>query len=704
MICKIREKIRSAVNCFLITMCMICCCISADTTEASAITVDRIPTNSTIVPADYIFNTGYSNATWTVNDAYKGLISVLDQRSGSGCISFVVTRNTGGTRTFTNPITVTYKNAGYINGRSVDIRCNVDRLVQTGSTRTDIANCSGDFFTLWYTHSSVASYRTSGTRYKLTHTTDLSYDVTYADTGETVEFPFFQAVADLDTFQNVASVAEGFVPLSGYTNAYIYPACVLLQKSGGFFSPSQLETSGNDSYTKTGLYASTGNGRFTCRFYGTNCRTDLLIYSQYRAGTIPKPTLSIDGSHPYEEGDDVIIDVKQRIGRFFVDAITCYTDLIIEDDIPEGLTYRSARVYDQSGKDVTDKGSLIYDEAERKVSFEFSEDFIKTRSNYDGGTYTLEITTTADTPENGERLITDTAASVISTIRQNTNQQSIRIVSPIHVRYEYVSGTEGRTLPDSISTGSGDYRIYDDAVYYRGDTVNRKTAPAEGTEHKIYGKDGTLKGSWVLSWDDDAKTADVGDVTFTGSWRYIPAPRLVIVKKVSEDDEQFTPAHGEPAFLFRITAEGSGKVWYRAVTFTEEAVSSAVENGSYTDPEGTTFESREGHIYGICEAICLPEDVYTVEEIGSMRFDTVSCETTYHGNAHNGKAHGREDNTVSFGKGPGTVHLEMSKYGLGDVGFDAEYVSVCFENAKSIWSRLSHIDIIINSLKEDGRS
>ena len=142
--------------------------------------------------------------------------------------------------------------------------------------------------------------KTTGTRYKLTHTTDISYEITYADNGAVVELPCFQAVADLDTFQNVASVAEGFVPVSGYDTAYLYPGSVLVQKSGGFFSPSQLETDGNDSYIKTGLYITTDNGRFKGRYYATNCRTRLLVYSQYRAGMLPGPSLEIDGPKPYE--------------------------------------------------------------------------------------------------------------------------------------------------------------------------------------------------------------------------------------------------------------------------------------------------------------------------------------------------------------------------------------------------------------------
>ena len=68
-------------------------------------------------------------------------------------------------------------------------------LVQTGSSDSNIANCDGEFLCLWYSVSDVSSMKTTGTRYKLTHTTDISYEITYADNGAVVELPCFQAVS-----------------------------------------------------------------------------------------------------------------------------------------------------------------------------------------------------------------------------------------------------------------------------------------------------------------------------------------------------------------------------------------------------------------------------------------------------------------------------------------------------------------------------
>lgn len=665
--------------------------------EAGAISTGRVPSNSTIVPAGYVFSTGYSNATWSINSAYKDSIRVMDKRSGEGCISFVVTRNRGGTRTYTDPLTVTYSNAGQINGRSVDVRLKVEKLVQTGSSGSNIANCDGEFLCLWYSVSDVSSMKTTGTRYKLTHTTDISYEITYADNGAVVELPCFQAVADLDTFQNVASVAEGFVPVSGYDTAYLYPGSVLVQKSGGFFSPSQLETDGNDSYIKTGLYITTDNGRFKGRYYATNCRTRLLVYSQYRAGMLPGPSLEIDGTKPYEPGDTVTIDVKQKIGTFFVDTVTRYPEMVIADDIPEGLSYRSAKVRDASGRDVTAKGDLTYDDASKKVTFRFDDSFLKDQGNYDGSLYTLRIITVAEPLDEPVRTIDDTAFSVISGIEQTTNRQEISVRKPFRVEYTYVSGTDGRRLPEEISAERGAYAVSDESVYYHGDVVVRKAAPAEGTALEVKNGDGTRKGRWVLSWDASRQTVENGDVTFTGTWRYVPEPKLVIVKRLKADAEQFTASHGEPTFLFRVSGEKSGKTWYKSVTFSEEVMEAVKENARFVDEDGTCFTFGDGYVKAECVAMRLPEDDYTVEEIETLRFESRSVSARYHSDDSSGGEIAAAADGACL-----TISLEPSACEPEDPGFDAAYVSVLFDNIKTRWDRFSHCDVVINKL-EGGR-
>ena len=70
--------------------------------------------------------------------------------------------------------------------------------------------------------------------------------------------------------------------------------------------------------------------------------------------------------------------------------------------------------------------------------------------------------------------------------------------------------------------------------------MKRKEALADGTVHKVLDENGEEKGSWVLQWDAETQKIDQGDVQFTGTWRYVPAPRLVIEKSILLDEDQLT--------------------------------------------------------------------------------------------------------------------------------------------------------------------
>ncbi len=685
----IEKKKTRIVLTFFVLAAMLISALAITAEYSFAITTTKLPNNNTRVPDSYRLKMGYGNMTYEINPSYSSVIKYAYDNNAGG-YRFSIPRSTAN-KTYTNPLTIHYTNCGTINGRSINIDMKINSLVQKGGNNT-IANNNGYFLDLYYTSTQISSQKyNSASKYRLQHTMDITYTVTYADTGSVVNYPFFQSFYDLDTFQNTADYAEGVVPISGYTKAYLYPGTQLKQQSGGFFAPGQMEWDGNDSIVKGGVYLVTTNGSFRSRNYLTNCSTAINLYSQYNSGTLPAPTLSISASERTEPGDTVTLNVKQQIGTMYVNTFTHYNNFVISDDIPEGLTYKSAKVVDASGNNVTSKGSISYDSSTRTVTFTMNATNLNADSTYNGGTYTLQIATTADDFPGGSNKIDDIGESNISAIEQDTNQDTVTVYKPYHVSYEYVSGTEGRKLPDEISTQKGEYAISDDGTYYQGDTVNRKESPAEGTKLEIRDNEGELEGTWVLSWNASEYTIDDSDVKFTGTWRYVPAPRIIIVKKIENDPDFFTASHGEPAFLFKITGKDSGKSWYKSITFSQEAMAAVKENGSYKGPEGTQFVLQDGYIYGTCASVYLPEDDYTVEEINTIRFDTTAATARYHGDTAT-----VIETTTEI---PVTVPLRLSTYAPGSAGFSAKYASVEFDNVKSDWSRFSHTDCVINKLE-----
>ena len=93
------------------------------------------------------------------------------------------------------------------------------------------------------------------------------------------------------------------------------------------------------------------------------------------------------------------------------------------------------------------------------------------------------------------------------------------------VTYTYVSGTEGKTLPDAISTTSGDYAVSDTTKYPVGTTVNRNN-PSSNKYDVV--ESGVTTGTWNLTWSADSAAMVSGGITFTGTWTYTPATKYKV--------------------------------------------------------------------------------------------------------------------------------------------------------------------------------
>ena len=78
------------------------------------------------------------------------------------------------------------------------------------------------------------------------------------------------------------------------------------------------------------------------------------------------PVKSSDSRDRNVEGDEIDYTITQKIGKFYVDTMTPYSSLVMSDRLPEGLSYLSAAIYDGSGRDITSRGSLSYDESSRR--------------------------------------------------------------------------------------------------------------------------------------------------------------------------------------------------------------------------------------------------------------------------------------------------------------------------------------------------
>ena len=93
-------------------------------------------------------------------------------------------------------------------------------------------------------------------------------------------------------------------------------------------------------------------------------------------------------------GDKLVYTVTQKVNKLGSDAFVRYRSMYIEDTVPDGLEYVSARLLNDHGVDLTPSaGKLSYDESARKVRYDFSSEYLSEHMALSGESYTLEITT-----------------------------------------------------------------------------------------------------------------------------------------------------------------------------------------------------------------------------------------------------------------------------------------------------------------------
>ena len=659
-------------------------------------TLKTIPSTNLSVAYSNKLLLGYHNYTAT----WSGVSGKMIKGKYNYDLLCVPIKTKTGSFTYTDFLDLNFTNVGKINGRQIDAKVHFNSM--TVGKRNASGERGDNYFAVCYLadesmwmSSTIAGI---GAGYRAPKTIDITTTMYWHDTGKVVNLPFFQCLSDIDAGANYFK--EAWEAKSGFSGIfYKYSPCFLRFSGNRAATPKATDVGGNDSLWKAGFYAPTTGGTFRGVFTEGNCATQFMPYSAYTM--MSNPVKSSDSRDRNVEGDEIDYTITQKIGKFYVDTMTPYSSLVMTDRLPEGLSYQSAAIYDGSGRDITSRGSLSYDESSRTVSFTMGASWLASIDNYSGQTLCLKIETRVDPMESPLKTVKNSATTTIDKdVKLTSNEICDTLAIPYHVKYEYVCGTKGRKLPKEISTQSGAYQVSDESAYYQGDMVKRKDTLEDGTVYKVVDGDGEEKGSWVLQWDAETQKIEQSDVTFTGTWRYVPAPRLVIEKSISLQSDQLTEAHGAPCFLFRITGASSGKVWYRSVSFRSDSVAKAktAADGSEKicrDQDGNTFQIDGDVLWASCPAIRLPEDDYLVEELDPLRFRAVQSESGYVGNFGWQQA--------DTGADSAKISLRLSQLHPGEEGYDASYAKVSFKNEKIDWSRCSHTDLIINILKKEAK-
>lgn len=186
---------------------------------------------------------------------------------------------------------VTYKNVGAVNQRSLDVSIRFDKI--TISRRTAATLPEYIPFFISYDNLRPAFGNPNGTPFGyaalIGHQMLVDYTiiVTWADTGEVVNLPFYQRVVDIDLGSVNGYFAEAWTAGDGFTgDFFVYESCKL-NISGNRFAANGSTSGTAAEIQQSGVVALTRNGKFSGQFEEDGCGTGLQIFTQFN--DLPNP-------------------------------------------------------------------------------------------------------------------------------------------------------------------------------------------------------------------------------------------------------------------------------------------------------------------------------------------------------------------------------------------------------------------------------
>ncbi|MDO4501813.1 MAG: isopeptide-forming domain-containing fimbrial protein [Coriobacteriia bacterium] len=460
--------------------------------------------------------------------------------------------------TYTNFLTMEFADIGQIGGRKLNATVTFTSLkidAHVGSTTTG-EDTAGNYTCVALMGPNLiaigASYTSSdptyGYGFRGARTTQVRMQVTWADTGKAVELPFFAAISDIDAPSSTGATwyNEGWTADSGFTGDFwTWPSCYLVSSGNTFKSPKTTLTSGNDRWFKAGVIAPLTSNTMTSSFLGGGCTTNLTLYSSY-AG-LQAPVKTVD-ERTYATGETLEFTITQKMGCFFEDTMDCYTSLVLEDVLPDGLTFLTASMNDGSGKSLASAGTQTFDKDSRTLRFTFSSSWLSSTANYAGQDLVLTVRCKANEPAKHQATLTNRSTTYFSGYAYQSNQVQVRVIQPCtvtvtkRIKAEDVNWAHGEPTFTFALEGTGHdgkEHAYHATVAFR--KKEGESASGEWLEQSTVIK--AAAGTYVLS-EEPCLRYQVDSVTTNGTVKG-KAAELDLVELV----------HGTATFTNRKTAE-----------------------------------------------------------------------------------------------------------------------------------------------------
>ncbi|MCD7872871.1 MAG: hypothetical protein LUG21_06180 [Clostridiales bacterium] len=564
------------------------------------------------------------NATVTINDSNI----TKESRSGSTWDLYCWNVTTLDATTLYNPMSVSFTNVGEYNGRSINAeliitQIDFSELYDNGSAAYN-RSAVGDklclmrigpsgSFVIWCDNGSgnltSGSYTlTDGSYFIQPREIALTYtlELTWADDGSDFDYGYYAALRDIDAGHenSTTSFYREAVESKDESCAYYvtnkYNITTRKTSDSTLFISAQ-ETCGSteddDSYDVAGAMIATKETiELTNYFASGYCSSAVYFYIDDFESSLTKSE-SISTYKSYDSATTMSYDVAYAMPEFYVDTFNLYDELSIYDTLPSGVTYTSAKVVNESSNtDITNKGTLKYDSGSNKVTFAFSDDYIKDISNYNGQDIVLTIIETVS----GDVSYDNTAYASISGVEVSSNTVT---VDPLYkITTEVINGTIDDDVTE-IEAGS------DETISYSPDSgYTIKSVTVDGTSVNV--------NTYETSYDFTNITGN-----HTIKVVYAPASRTItIIKKVLKSDINYS--NGTPTFVFHLEGtDVNGDAYsYNQIASMDESL--AADSDGYISVS-CTFDVAAG-TYTSTENLC---SRYEFDSTESLTNATASSST-----------------------------------------------------------------------------
>lgn len=262
--------------------------------------INTLNSESELVPLENTFSMTPDNIK-VIWNGVDGVENVFNDRGGTAF--YIPSKGANGNWSYNDPVEFVFTD-NYLGAKEIVITVHVDKIEVTSNHangwsipenfRIGSVDSSGGF---WFANSTTVQSEVD--KFGEAHSQwfiDYTVTITYADTGEIVNQPFFQVVSDIDAGGSSGYFKESWTSGDGFSGTYYIYDKNHLDINGTTFKTPNGGTAldGNDSLIQGGVIGLTKNGQFSSRMELGSCGSQLYLFSSFSSIETPSKSFVLE--------------------------------------------------------------------------------------------------------------------------------------------------------------------------------------------------------------------------------------------------------------------------------------------------------------------------------------------------------------------------------------------------------------------------